>query len=170
MSGHAYYPGDPIDKEIETMSDKIFKTSDSPLLQRSPFAPLTYLASPYSYKHSDPETVRKVQGIRFETCTRAAGWCLTQFGWNVFSPITHSHPIHVLYPQVRGDWPFWKKIDTEFLQVSKRIVVLTIPGWEKSTGGAAERKIAAELGLELFFVAPHQSAFLLTKEPQSLFE
>jgi hypothetical protein len=34
---------------------------------------------------------------------------LVQDGYNVFSPITHSHPLHKL--GLKGDWEFWKKID-----------------------------------------------------------
>ena len=134
------------------------------------FRPLTYLASPYSYRSASADVVKKVQMHRFEACTRAAGWLISQFGWNVFSPITHSHPLHILAPGLRGDWEFWKKIDTEYLQISSRIVILTIPGWEKSTGVTAEREIASDLGLTVFYVAPKNGSFILTKDPLPLFE
>lgn len=149
--------------------DSIFETEPVQVIKPN-FRPLTYLASPYSYKHADPAIVKKVQSVRFETCTRAAAWCIDQFSWNVFSPITHSHPLHMLYPGIRGDWPFWEKIDTEYLNISNRIVVLTIPGWEKSTGVTAESKIARELGLEFLYVAPRDGSFVLTRDPQPLFE
>lgn len=142
------------------------------ILNRQPFhgltkAPLTYLAVPYSYNSPDKRVKELVQRFRFETSSRAAGWLLSTEGWNVFSPITHSHPIHVLYPEVRGDWDFWKVVDTEYLQISQRIVVLTLPGWRKSTGVKAEIEIANQLGLEQKFIHPTQDGeFKLTETPQ----
>ena len=49
-----------------------------------------------------------------------------------------------------SDWEFWKKIDTEYLSVSERIVIVTLDGWEKSTGVNAETKIAKEMGLPIY--------------------
>lgn len=140
-------------------------------LNRQPFhglteAPLTYLAVPYSYNSPDKRVRELVQRFRFETASRAAGYLLSSMGWNVFSPITHSHPIHVMYPEVRGDWEFWKQIDTEYLQISKRIIVLTLPGWRKSTGVTAEIEIGHQLGLELLFIHPFNGGFKLTSNPE----
>jgi hypothetical protein len=128
--------------------------------------PLTYLATPYSYKCPNPTVKAAVQRLRFEVCSRAAGWLLSEKGWNVFSPITHSHPIHVLYPQVRGDWEFWKRIDEEFIQLSCRAVVLTLPGWRKSTGVTAELEIINRLNLELHFLHPVDDSFVMTATPR----
>lgn len=152
------------------MNAQVFREPKIISLIRGSFRPLTYLAAPYSYKHRDPAVAKKVRQLRFEACTRAAGWCITQFAWNVFSPITHSHPLQVLSPILLGDWSFWQKIDTEFLQISQRIVVLTIPGWHNSIGVTAELKIAKQLGLELFYVHPRNGSFILTVDPIPLFE
>ena len=96
--------------------------------------PLTYLASPYSH----PEEV--VRERRFRMVTDAAAWLIENKGWNVFSPITHSHPLADL-GGLKGDWEVWKQIDTEYLGVSQRMVVLQLDGWNKSTGVLAEIKI-----------------------------
>jgi hypothetical protein len=134
------------------------------MIQKGNLAPLTYLAVPYTYKHRDKRIVEIVQRFRFELATRAMGWLINTYGWNVFSPITHSHPVHVMCPDVRGDWEFWKKIDTEYLQISQRIVVLTVPGWRKSTGVTAEIEIANQLGHDVFFLhpAPDEDFYLST--------
>jgi hypothetical protein len=115
------------------------------------FRPLTYLAGPYSYKHEDPEEVKRVQEERFLAETQAAAWLMNTYDWNVFSPITHSHPLHI-HSKMRGDWEFWKRIDTEFLQLCCRIVVLGIDGWRESTGVTAELKIAKEFGIPRYFL------------------
>src|SRR5579872_1599540 len=91
------------------------------------FRPLTYLAVPYSYKCPNPLVAKTVQRFRFEACTKAAGWLMNAYGWNIFSPITHSHPMHLLCPDIRGDWEFWKKIDLEYIACCCRMVVLTLP-------------------------------------------
>jgi hypothetical protein len=115
-----------------------------------PKKPLTYLASPYS--HPSPEMMH----TRFELVTKAAAWLILYMKWNVFCPITHSHPLATL-GELRGDWPFWKKIDTEYLSVSERLVVLELDGWRTSTGVQAEIEIARKNGIEIHYMRPNAS-------------
>lgn len=124
--------------------------------------PLTYLAGPYS--HRDPE----VKQARFEHLSRAAGWLMRNKGWNVFSPISSSHPMHV-FGNVPGDWAFWERVDTEYLAISQRIVICTLPGWEDSVGVTAELKIAHTMGLEVLYLIPHgPDNYLLTSNISEL--
>lgn len=115
------------------------------------FRPLTYLAVPYSYKNENPLVENQIKELRFLEATKAAAWLMNLHAWNVFSPITHSHPLHV-HAEMRGDWEFWKRIDTEFLCLSGRIVVLGLDGWRESTGVTAELKIADELRIPKYFL------------------
>lgn len=105
---------------------------------------LTYIACPYSHERSD------IRQFRFDTVTRATRHLMEEKRWNVFSPITHSHPLHEI--GMAGDWNFWKKIDTQYLQLSCRLVVLAIPGWETSVGVQAEIKIAHRMGIKVFLL------------------
>ena len=115
---------------------------------------LTYLACPYTYPHADKVVRDSVQALRFNRATLASVALLRAFNWNVFSPITHSHPMHL--QGLDGDWEFWKRIDTEYLEMSQRMVVLTIDGWFESTGVQAEIKIARGLRIPVYFMsAPH---------------
>jgi hypothetical protein len=41
---------------------------------------------------------------------------------NVFSPITHSHPLTKY--GVRGDWEFWKKVDFQFIDWAEEVWVI----------------------------------------------
>ena len=41
---------------------------------------------------------------------------------NVFSPITHSHPLTQY--GVRGDWEFWKKVDFQFIDWAEEVWVV----------------------------------------------
>lgn len=120
---------------------------------------LTYLAGPYS--HPEP----KMRRLRFEQLTQATAYLMNHFGWNVFSPITHSHPLHE-HAHMRGDWAFWKRIDTQYIKLSKRVVVCTLDGWDRSIGVTAERKIARRLGLPVLFLKLTKSGkFKLSKRP-----
>lgn len=107
--------------------------------------PLVYLACPYS--HVSP----RIRQFRFEEVTKAAGMLIRNYGWNVFSPITHSHPLHEL-AGLQGDWAFWKKIDTEYIELSHTVVVFCVPGWRHSTGVQAEIQIAKDRGISIKYL------------------
>jgi hypothetical protein len=47
---------------------------------------------------------------------------LLNMGFNVFSPITHSHPL-TRY-NLPGTWDFWEQIDYQFLDWSDRLLVV----------------------------------------------
>jgi hypothetical protein len=88
-----------------------------------------YLAIPYS----------GMEESSFKQATLAAVKIL-RLGYNVYSPITHSHPLTEY--DVPGDWEFWQKIDFQFIDWCDEVWVL-IPeeGEEKvnnSTGVQAE--------------------------------
>lgn len=108
--------------------------------------PLTYLTCPYS--HRDPAVLE----ARFSHATRACAWLISEFGWNCFSPITHSHPLHQL-ANMRGDWAFWSKIDYDYLNLSERLVNLMLPGWQDSVGVTAENKIMRGLQRPILYLA-----------------
>jgi Domain of unknown function (DUF1937) len=114
-----------------------------------PFGKMVYLASPYS--HPD----KSVEVERFVAACKACGWLMnnvkdvTMF----YSPIAHTHPIslHCVLP---GHWQFWATADETVLSRCNAIWVLCIPGWTKSTGVNAEKRIAAKFGLEVRYVIP----------------
>jgi len=93
---------------------------------------IIYLASPYT---SDDAAVME---WRFQQVSRCAAK-LAREGFPIFCPISHSHP-WVPYG-VPHDWEFWASLDRHFLEVSREIWVLCLPGWEDSTGVQAEVKM-----------------------------
>lgn len=107
---------------------------------------IVYLAVPYSHPDSD------VMQLRFEAANRAAGKLMMQ-GEIVFSPITHGHPIS-LAAKLPADWNYWRKHCLTFMAISKKMVVLMLPGWAESIGVNAEIKLAYELGLLVEFIEP----------------
>lgn len=70
-----------------------------------------YLAIPYS----------GMEESSFEQANKATVALLNQ-GFNVFSPITHSHPL--TKEHLPGTWDFWKEIDYQFLDWADILIVL----------------------------------------------
>lgn len=106
---------------------------------------MIYLASPYS--HVDPA----VRERRFAIASRVAAE-LIRAGHQVFSPVTHSHPIAA--HGLPGDWAFWEPFDCRLLQASDELMVLTLDGWQESRGVQAEIDLAIELGMPIRYVKP----------------
>jgi hypothetical protein len=105
---------------------------------------LVYLAVPYS---DDDPSVRE---WRFEQANLAAS-VMMRAGLHVFSPISHTHPIAKAGTLPLG-WDFWEGYDRAILQTCAAMVVLKLPGWERSAGVAGEIKIAGELGIPVSYV------------------
>jgi hypothetical protein len=125
------------------------------------FGKMVYLASPYS--HPD----KTVEEERFIAACKACGWLMnnvkdvTMF----YSPIAHTHPISV-HCTLPGHWQFWSAADETMLSRCNAIWVLCIPGFTKSTGVNAERKIAAKFGLEVRFMIPAADGTYLVTEAE----
>lgn len=112
--------------------------------------PFTYLACPYT--HFRP-AVRK---FRFQTANKVAAILFAQ-GEMVFSPISHTHPIKEQCPQDLGNWiggfEVWESYDKAMLAIAcGSLVVIAVPGWEKSRGVQGEMEIAKELDIPVSFV------------------
>ena len=132
--------------------------------QPKPFRPLTYVACPYS---SPVVNAGEIKLARFRAVTLASAMLAKIKGWNPFSPITHSHPMHA-DAGLEGDWEFWKKIDTEYLQCSCRMVIVTLDGWEESVGVTAEQAIARELQIPILHMTePEVKTGLETRQLQA---
>ena len=106
--------------------------------------PLVYLACPYS--HSD----RSVRIARFETANRVAGKLMAT-GWNVFSPISHTHPIAEACELPLG-WDYWNEFAEAYLLHCDKVFVLMLDGWRESIGVQAELKIAERLRLPIEYI------------------
>jgi len=112
-----------------------------------PAAELTYLAAPYT--HND----KAIEAARFAAVTRkAAQWFAA--GRLAFSPLTHSHPIARLLGPAAGDWKTWAAFDTAMVRACPRFAVYRLPGFDTSTGVAAEIKLAKGLGRTIDYVDP----------------
>lgn len=106
---------------------------------------MIYLASPYT--HSDP----LVRERRFQSaCAATAG--LMRAELLVFSPIVHGHSLVEFGLPI--DWSYWERFDRAWLVRCSWLAVLTIDGWDKSEGVAAEVKIAGEIEKPVRYLDP----------------
>jgi hypothetical protein len=129
------------------------------------FRPLTYLACPYSTPNPEEKE------WRYQQVTLAAAWLTDHYGLTVFSPITHSHPMHTI-GCCKGDWSFWEKVDRDYLAVSNQLIILLLEGWDRSTGLNAELGLARDAGIPVHYLlvlaGGMAGSYMIVKEP-SLF-
>lgn len=109
--------------------------------------PFVYLACPFS--HDDDE----VEEARYEEACRVASHLMNEKGLNVFSPITNSFPLEKNHG-LSSEWDFWKDIDRAYLRFSYILFVLTLNGWQESTGVTWEIGYAKKHGMPIRLVDP----------------
>lgn len=105
---------------------------------------LTYLAVPYSH----PDAA--VRESRF-LAVNAEAAALMLSGENIFSPISHTHPIAQAGELPKG-WEFWRKYDEVMLRCCTKIKVLCLPGWQESVGVTGEIEIAQSMGIPIEYI------------------
>lgn len=104
-----------------------------------------YLASPYTPTGS--ETIED----RVEAVSRYAADLMMQ-GHSVFSPIVHSHYVaNHLSDELRLDHEFWMQQDLAILRCASKMIVLKLPGWERSKGIAREIEAARKVNIPVEF-------------------
>jgi len=103
-----------------------------------------YLSSPYT--HDD----EKVRLYRYEKALETLAE-LTKYGYIVFSPIVHSHPMAEKYDMPK-DSTYWSTVNRTFVYSCSALVVLCIEGWSKSSGVSEEVEQAERENKEIFYI------------------
>ncbi len=99
-----------------------------------------YFAHPYTVKDADGNYVPEGEDANFRICCYRTGQLLIR-GFNVYSPICHTHPVHRASPAMLGrhEHELWYQLDNEFLERCKWDGIILAPGWTQSTGCLMER-------------------------------
>lgn len=107
-----------------------------------------YLACPYSHPEWEVREHRYIQACR-------ATAKLLADGIEVFSPLSHSHPVSC-YGQIDPHWEGWLKFDLRILRIfcHGTFYVLTEDGWSFSKGVMDEFAEAILLDRNIEFLAP----------------
>ena len=101
-----------------------------------------YLCCPYSSNDSE---VRERRVLAADEC---AAWLLEQ-GFNVFSPLSHSHRI-AHFMDNHNDGEFWVNLCMDFVDWCDVIAIMKIDGWKTSRGISIERLHALGKKQEVF--------------------
>lgn len=105
-----------------------------------------HVATPYTKYHA---------GIwpAYKEAARITGNLLKR-GYDVFSPIVHSHPL-AFYGDIDPlDHKFWMAVDAPFMAGCDALIVVTMPGWNESDGVAAEIFEFKKRGKPIFYCDP----------------
>jgi hypothetical protein len=102
----------------------------------------TYLASPYSGNEQE----------NYEAAAKFTAERMAQ-GHVIFSPIVHCHQIAIDY-NLPGDFNFWQNYNFAMLDIADELMVLKLPGWERSKGVAGEIDFAANAGIPVTYIEP----------------
>jgi len=94
---------------------------------------LYYFAHPYS---GNPEENFRLANERTVV--------LIENDWDVFSPISHSHPLQLIKDRPYDEW-----MELDNVIMSRCDGLILAPGWQKSKGCVLEREWFAKRGLPI---------------------
>ena len=77
---------------------------------------------------------------------------LVKTGWNIFSPITHSHHIPQYIPDRLDTHAFWLNLDFDWIEACDEVWVYMQPGWDTSYGVGRELKFAERRGIPIRYI------------------
>ncbi len=109
---------------------------------------LYYFAHPYTVKDDEGKNIHAVEEANFKICCARAGELLKR-GYNIYSPISHCHPIHVITPEFIGnnEYKLWVELNKLIIPFFEAIILA--PKWETSEGCIEEKRIFEDKKLEV---------------------
>ena len=110
---------------------------------------IVYLATGYCSKV--PFIGRVIEWLRFRRVTMVTAYWM-RFGYNIFSPITHSHSIQKHLPDEFNVHDFWMPIDYVWIDMCSELWVYMQKGWENSVGVGLEVDYAQSKGMTVRYI------------------
>ena len=110
------------------------------------FSEIEYLGLPYS--DDDP----LMEDWRAEV-SNVIAVDLTIQGRIIFAPISAWHHLARKY-KLPGTFEYWLKLDEEFIKASKKLLIITLPGWKESKGVNGEIRLAKKYGVLIEYIDP----------------
>ena len=107
---------------------------------------MIYLASPYTSELPE-EREQRYHAVKAALADLILG------GKVVFSPIVHGHHVAIDH-KLPKDYDFWQKQCLGMLAKSRKLVVLTLPGWHKSRGVQDEIEFAKKISIPISYLSP----------------
>jgi hypothetical protein len=78
---------------------------------------------------------------------------LTTQGRIIFAPISAWHHIAKRY-DLPGTFEYWLELDEEFIKISKKLLIIMLPGWKKSNGVSGEIELANKYSIPIEYIDP----------------
>jgi len=112
-----------------------------------------YLAHPYTCKDRDGRYIFEGEVANFYLANLRAAQ-LIDAGWKIYSPISHTHPIHAAYPSFVGGQVHapWYEYDNDFIRIVPFVGIILSPEWEGSSGCRDEKELFEQLGRKVMYL------------------
>lgn len=109
---------------------------------------LWYFAHPYTCRDKEGNFVSMGEEANFALCNFRAAELLDR-GFNIYSPISHTHPIYRASPSMlaRQEHELWYQLDNEVIDKTDWAGIILAPNWELSSGCKAEKDRITSRGL-----------------------
>lgn len=103
---------------------------------------LWYFAHPYTVKDKDDNYLLEGEEANFRLCNYRASRLLLA-GYNIYSPISHTHPIQIACPEFLGrqEHEMWYHLDEHLIGRTNFDGIILAPGWSYSKGCCQEHDI-----------------------------
>ena len=113
---------------------------------------LWYFAHPYTCKDNDGNYVPEGEDANFRICNYRAGRLLAR-GYNIYSPISHTHPIHRACPVFLGnhEHDLWYNLDLDVIAKTDFTGIILGPGWKASKGCGVEKETFEDMGKPVLY-------------------
>jgi hypothetical protein len=111
-----------------------------------------YLATPYTHKSKIPFVSRVIQWWRCRRITKITANLLLH-RYNVFSPITHSHPISKYILERLDTHTFWLDLDFDWIDCCDVLMVYPHNAAAKSFGVKKEIDYASKHQKPVYYIA-----------------
>jgi len=109
---------------------------------------LYYFAHPYSAYNKDGSRNSRGQEANFNLCCVRSALLILK-GYNIYSPIAHSHPIQMGHPDLQDS--IWYDLDNEVIDKTKWDGIIMSPDWDKSLGCIDEKERMENQGYTVLY-------------------
>ncbi len=102
---------------------------------------LWYFAHPYTVRGEDGKSKHAGEHANFlQACVKTSE--LMKRGFNVYSPIAHTHPVHIIDPQfIKNDeYKLWIRLDNLVIAKTAFSGIILAQRWETSSGCKGEKE------------------------------
>ena len=113
---------------------------------------LWYFAHPYTARDNDGNYVWEAEEANFKLANYRAGQLLLA-GYNIYSPITHTHAIHKATVEFlrSHEHKLWYELDFAFIKHANFTGIILAPGWQRSKGCVEEYLDFRRIGKIILF-------------------